>query len=115
MASIVETVLASAMVLGLSATVAAGADSLTQADASAWLQQAGISQLVQDCAAPILASKDATELETLIRSMDPANADAAGSPEVAALQACAMKDPFGWAGTDQEWAIPLVTKYLKGN
>lgn len=71
------------------------------------LQAAGISEPVYRCAQGVLAGKDADSLVSLIEA-SATSGTADETPTQARLRECVMADPFGWAGTDQEWAIGLL-------
>ena len=124
MTSILETMIAGALARGLAAGGAATSiesDGPTDANANTIAEQLaspefltgiGISQPVYECAQQVLEGETADDLEALIRSSATVGTTAE-TPTQAALRQCVEQDPFGWAGTDQEWAIPLVTKYMK--
>jgi hypothetical protein len=110
--------LASAVSLAI---VAAGAASALNVDTeqtmNALLAESGISQPVMDCARQALAGKTADELSVIIDEAATAGSSESNTPltvEQAAVYECLKLDPLGWAGTDNEWAIPLVSKYMKG-
>jgi hypothetical protein len=68
----------------------------------------GISELVYNCAADVLAGKTAEELVEFIQS-DAVSAGAGDfSPTASALKECIYLDPLGWHGTENEWAIELL-------
>jgi hypothetical protein len=73
------------------------------------LQKAyGISDLVWDCVNDELQGKSAEELLLFIEE----EASTAGTTEETALagsiKECVYLDPFGWHGTENEWAIYLL-------
>lgn len=65
-------------------------------------QQAGISDLVYQCAEEVLAGKDVDGIVAVIEKIDEDN------PTNRALAQCVAQDPFGWHGTDKEWALDLL-------
>jgi len=65
-------------------------------------QQMGISDLVYECAEKVLEGKDVDGLVTIIENIKENN------PTNQALAQCVAQDPFGWAGTEKEWALDLL-------
>lgn len=106
MPTIIEAITAVALVGGLAAGGAALAGTTQPADSSL-ATLAGVSQPVYDCATTALAGKTADQVQQLIDDI----VNKRSNPDADALTACVQADPFGWAGTDQEWALQL----LKGN
>jgi hypothetical protein len=68
----------------------------------------GISDLVWDCAADALSGKDVDGLVTFIESEVPTAGTPEETPLAGQLKACVYQDPFGWHGTENEWAIELL-------
>jgi len=68
----------------------------------------GISDLVWDCAADALSGKDVDGLVTFIET----EASTAGTEQETELSGklkeCVYQDPFGWHGTENDWAIELL-------
>ena len=129
MPSIAEILISSTLLMGLTAGgMAVTAESLNsatdplsqeQVDGIAaalvspeFLAANGISQPVYECAKTVLAGSTEEDLTALINATDKVGT-AEETTTQAALRGCIEQDPFGWAGTDQAWAIPLVTKYTK--
>lgn len=65
-------------------------------------QQAGISDPVYQCTEKVLAGKDVDGIATVIENIKEDN------PTNRALAQCVAMDPFGWIGTDKEWALDLL-------
>jgi hypothetical protein len=100
---------------GLTATLYTVVPSpLDTMDPREFARQAGVSNLVYDCAEKVLEGKSVDELVLFIEN----EAATAGTPEetptAAALKECVMLDPLGWAGTDMEQHIPLLQEYVRG-
>ena len=106
---------ASALAIGIAAVGASAytdaqrvADELTLLDRQTIQKAYGISDLVWDCAADVLSDKTVDDLVVFIESEVPT----AGTPEetslVTQIKECIYKDPFGWHGTENEWAIELL-------
>lgn len=131
MPSIAEVIISSTLLMGLTAGgMAVTADSLNKATnplsqeqvdgiaaalvSPEFLAANGISQPVYECAKTALAGATEEDLTALINATDKIGSTEETATQ-AALRTCVEQDPFGWAGTSQEWAIPLATKYTKGD
>lgn len=68
----------------------------------------GISDLVWDCAADALSGKDVDGLVNFIETEAPTAGTETETELAAKLKACVYQDPFGWHGTENEWAIELL-------
>lgn len=65
-------------------------------------QQMGISEKVYQCAEEVLKGKDADGIVAVIENIQENN------PTNQALAQCVAQDPFGWSGTENEWALDLL-------
>lgn len=65
-------------------------------------QQMGISEQVYQCAEEVLKDKDADGIVAIIENIKENN------PTNQALAQCVAQDPFGWSGTENEWALDLL-------
>lgn len=65
-------------------------------------QQMGISEQVYQCAEAVLEGKDADGIVAVIEKIKENN------PTNQALAQCVAQDPFGWLGTENEWAMDLL-------
>lgn len=68
----------------------------------------GISEIVYDCAADVLAGKTGEELVEFIQVDAVKASEGDFSPTASALRECIYLDPLGWHGTENEWAIELL-------
>lgn len=109
MASVVEAIAALALATSITTAGFVGyADPFSGVEGETLRAQLGISKPVYDCATDVLAGKDVDGLVAFIEN----EAATAGGPEetptAKALRYCVYKDPFGWYGTENEWAIELL-------
>ena len=75
----------------------------------AFLAGLGISQPVYECAQRVLDGQDADAWAELSKTTATVGT-VEETPTQARLRVCVEQDPFGWAGTDQEWAISLLNE-----
>lgn len=118
MASLIEILATTTLVVAISAGSLASLDAANPDTIAAeltsqeFLSGIGISAPVYDCAKNATSGLSEEDLVTLINASDKVGTSSE-TPIQAELRKCVSMDPFGWAGTEQEWAIPLVTKYLE--
>jgi len=71
-------------------------------------EMVGVSDLVYDCVTDVLQGEDVEGIVDFIENEAPT----AGTPEetqnAKAIKECVYQDPFGWHGTENEWAIELL-------
>jgi len=76
-------------------------------DSKEFRSSVGVSEVVYECAERVLAEHSDDELIALIEASGDVGT-VNETPVQYSLKVCAEKDPFGWSGTDQEWALDLL-------
>lgn len=71
-------------------------------------EMVGVSDLVYDCVNDVLQGENSEGIVNFIEN----EAHTAGTPEetlrASEIKQCIYQDPFGWHGTENEWAIELL-------
>lgn len=104
----IKLVVATGTALAVSGTIYITAPLGADIEHKELLKQAGISELVYDCAAGVLNGKTSEELVSFIETDIPQVNTEGETETVSALEECVMQDPLGWHGTDKEQFIPLL-------
>jgi hypothetical protein len=71
----------------------------------------GISDLVYDCVYETFASKNKLNVDDIVNFIENETSTAGSeleTPMAKTIKECIYQDPFGWHGTGNEWAIPLL-------
>lgn len=98
--------LLTAAAIGSSATVGIN-ELMEQVNSAEFRASVGVSEVVYECAEKVLASHTDEELIALIEQSGTVGT-ADETPVQYSLRVCVEQDPFGWAGTEEEWALELL-------
>lgn len=87
------------------------AESLGSMDKSTIQEAYGISDLVYNCVENAFEENNKKNVDDLVSFIE-LEASTAGTenetPLASEIKACIYQDPFGWHGTENEWAIELL-------
>jgi len=71
-------------------------------------QMVGVSDVVYDCVTDVLKNDDAESIIAFIETEAATAGTPSETPKAEAIKQCVYQDPFGWHGTENEWAIELL-------